>query len=268
MAYNEYEIGATSGRPLELYEFDGTYNDYYMTSYGQEVISLGRRYEAYPIKRNPLSLKTQDNGEKALEISIPFDHPLVTEYAYQNAPPDLSFTLYRAHQQDPDDRVKLWEGKVTGFTVEGRIARLKVPATFSYILQGNTPTPRFQAPCNHVLYDARCGVDPSLHQHTTTVLNVTDTDITIAAPGFADGAAVAGIMFTASGEARMIISNVGTAIQVSYPFSGLEVGQSVTLRKGCDHALQGDCINKFSNGARFGGFPIVPDRNPFTSTLT
>lgn len=268
MAYQDYETSSNDAAPIELYRFVGTYDTYLYTSWQLPVVSRGEAYEPISIQRNAVRVQTGDSSEAALEITIPFNNPLVKNYAYQNAPPDLVFELIRAHEYDPDDRVVLWSGRVTGFSVEGRAAKLKVPATFSYIVQGNTPTPRFQAPCNHVLYDQRCGVDPTLHQHISTVTNISGNTIELQSLPFLQGEAVGGVLFNQSGEQRMVTDNTGTSVTVTYEFSKLKVGDSVTIRKGCDHAFNGDCKNKFNNGARFGGFPIVPKRNPFTSTLT
>lgn len=269
MAYQDNETGVDTSRPLELYKFSGTFNNYFLTSYVEEVVSSGETYVTAPISRNKLNVGTQENGgERALEISLPFDHPLTQEYAYENAPPDLTMELYRAHQQDFDDRVLLWSGRVTGVSVTGRIAKLKVPATFSFVLEGNTPTPRFQAPCNHVLYDNRCGVNPVLHQHITTINSVSGFNLNVASLPWLDGEGAAGIAIGPGGESRMIISNVGTAVQVSYGFANISAGDSITFRKGCDHAISGHCLTRFNNVARFGGFPLVPDRNPFTTSLT
>jgi len=269
MAYNDYETGADTAKPVELYRFTGTFNTYRLTSYALPVTSNGQLYDLAPISRNKLNVGTQENGgERALEISLPFDHPLVQEYAYESAPPNLTFELIRAHQQDFDDTVLLWSGRVTGVSVSGRTAKLRVPATFSYVLEGNTPNPRFQSPCNHVLYDNRCGIDPTAHQQIVTVDSFLGFNIQLNTTSWVDNEGVAGIMIAPGGESRMIMSNVGTSVEVSYAFSNLQIGDSVTLRKGCDHALNGHCINRFNNAARFGGFPLVPDRNPFTSTIT
>lgn len=267
MPYNDDEISATSGRPLELYTFTGTYNSYRMTSAAFPITSSSVLYTPTPIKRTSLKVSTQEQTEAALEIELPFDHPLVREYAYENAPPNLIMTLRRCHESDFDDTVLLWNGRVTGFTVEGRLAKLRVPALFSYVLEGNTPTPRFQAPCNHVLYDARCGVDPAGFQHVTTVLSISGNALTLATLPFLANEAAAGIVISPSGESRMVVANVGTSVTLSYSFAGLEIGDSITIRKGCDHAFEGHCKTRFSNGPRFGGFPLVPARNPFTSTL-
>ena len=237
MAYQDDETGLTTGRPIELYKFVGTYNNYYFTSYTEQITSGGQLYVPLAIDRNKLKVATQEQTENALEITMPFDHAMVNQYAYQNAPPDLVFELIRAHETDPNDTVTMWAGRVTGFSVEGRTAKLKVPALMSYALAGNTPTPRYQAPCNHVLYDSLCGVDPAVNQHITTVTAITGNIITVASYPWAPDDAVAGQFISPAGEQRMITSTLALDITVTYPFAGLEVGDSVTLRKGCDHAL-------------------------------
>ena len=267
MAYNDDEISNTGGSPNELYEFLGTYNSYFITSSMFPINSGGRLYLPVAVKRNRLKVSTQDNTDANLEIEMPFDHPMIKEYAYENAPPNLSVKIRRCHRTNFEDTILLWNGRVTGFSVAGRLAKLKVPAIFGYILEGNTPTPRFQAPCNHVLYDARCGVNPASHQFVTTIVSINNNNVTVASLPFAANEAAAGIMITPSGESRMIVSNVGTSVVLSYSFAGAKIGDSVTIRKGCDHSLEGHCKTRFANGARFGGFPLVPPRNPFTSTL-
>lgn len=268
MAYNDNEVGFTTGRPIEIYKFVGTYKTYNLTSYAQDVVSGGVMYEAVPISRNQLKVGTQEQGgENALEITLPFDHPLILEYAYENAPPNLVLTIERAHEENLNDKVVLWTGRVTGFTVEGRTAKMQVPATFSYVLSGNTPTPRYQAPCNHILYDSRCGVSPTAHQHITTISSFSGNVLQVASMGFADNEGAAGIAILPSGEARMIISNIGTAVTISYNFSTIKEGDQITLRKGCDHSFEGHCKTRFANGTRFGGFPLVPANNPFLSSL-
>ena len=267
MTYQSDEVGLTTGRPIELYKFTGTYTNYFMTSYSEEITSGGQLYTPEPISRNKLKVATQEKTEASLEITMPFDHPLIQSYAYENAPPDLTCEIIRVHDTDHEDSVTLWKGKVTSFFVEGQTAKIRVPSLFSYMLEGNAPAPRFQAPCNHILFDSRCGIAPSAHQHTTTVDSVVGRIIGLTTSSFSDGEAIAGVAVNVAGEQRMIISNVGTTFTLSYPFATLSPGDSITVRKGCDHALQGHCINRFNNAANFGGFPLVPDRNPFTSTL-
>lgn len=268
MAFADTETSPYSAAPIELFKFIGTVATYRMTTYSQTVVSGTDTYTPLAgLKRTVLKVGTQEEENLALDIELPYDHPLVTAYAYQTAPPTLELELRRTHRDNPADSILMWKGKVLSFSVAGRIAKLRVPSLFAYILGGVTPAPRYQAPCNHILYDGRCSVDPTTFLHATTVTSITDNLITLASNPFSDGLCNGGDMtFAAGGEARMVISNAVLDFTVTYPFSGLSIGSAVTIRQGCDHSYT-TCKSKFSNGINFGGCPLVPDRNPFTSKI-
>jgi len=267
MTFDTSEKSLYDGEPIELYKFTGSVNTYYLTTYSQTVTSSGTDYVPLAgLQRNVLKVGNQEEENLALDITMPYDHPLVQEYAYKTAPPTLNFELRRAHRTDPSDTILMWKGKVLSFSVEGRIAKMRVPALFAYLLNGVAPNARYQAPCNHVLYDSRCAVNPAAFQTVTTVTGILDNVITVASLGALSIAElVGGDMNQASiGENRMIISGTGLDLTVTYPYANLAIGDSITLRAGCDHSFA-TCISKFSNGTNFGGHPIVPDKNPFTS---
>lgn len=51
-------------------------------------------------------------------------------------------------------------------------------------------------------------------------------------------------------------------ITLAQPFYyQIQVGDEFKIRAGCRKRFQEDCINKFANGKRFGGFPHVPQRS-------
>ncbi len=267
MAYQDSETGIQSGQPREVYKFTGTYNDYFMTSYYTELTVDGQLYSPFTITRSPLKVGTQEEKQLALDISIPFSHPMVVEYAYASAPPQLVCEIFRVHETDLNDSVLLWKGFVTSFTVEGLVAKIRVPSLFSSILQGSAPTPRYQAPCNHILYDSRCLVSEAANRQATTVVNTSLNVVEVASNSFTESDLLAGmIRQTSSGEARMITAVTGTSITVTYPFSNLADSDAIDIIRGCDHSFP-TCVSKFANGTNFGGFPLVPERNPFTSKI-
>lgn len=268
MPFLDLEQSQSSAQPIELYLFQGSYSTHRMTSYQAQVVAAGGTFVPVAgLERGVLKVGTQEESSLALDITLPYDHPIVAEYAYKTSPPRLDFTLYRVHLSDLANEVVMWKGKVTSFSVEGRKAKFRVPSQFSYILQGVTPQPRFQAPCNHLLYDERCGLNRSANQHTTTVVSISGNVVQLASHPYADNECAAGEMsFSTGNESRMIMSHVGTSFTVSYPFSGLSIGSFVTISRGCDHSFA-TCKSKFSNGINFGGVPLVPDRNPFISGI-
>lgn len=267
MAFNDLETGFATARPVELFKFTGSYNTYRMTSYVDNVTNSEGTYTATVMRRSKIQEASQEETGISMDIELPYSHPMVTEYAFQDSPPSLIMEFWRAHPENYNDKILMWKGNVLSWSIERRVAKIKVPSVFSYKLSGQCPPPKYQGPCNHVLYDERCAVDPTSFTHSTTVLLITENIIVLNSNPFADDACNAGEMiYAVGGERRMVIDNVGTSFTVSSPFAGLEVGATVSIRQGCDHRFT-TCRDKFSNGINFGGFPLVPTNNPFASRL-
>jgi len=266
MAFNDDEKSAASGQPVELFKFTGTFNTWYLTSSAVDFINTEATWISEFIERKSIAYASQEEQSVALSITLPFDHPMVTQYAFLESPPRLMCEVQRVHPLNPNDTVLQWTGEVISWQIEGRTANLTVPTLFNYVFRNPCPAVKYQAPCNHVLYDERCGVADTAFRSDQTVLSISGTDIVLDANPFADGDCDAGEIFTASGERRMIIGNTGTSFQISSPFSNLSVNDTVTIRQGCNHTFT-TCKNKFNNGDNFGGFPFVPNRNPYSSRL-
>lgn len=271
MTFDSTERGSIVGQPVELYEFTGTFNTYRMTSDAKEVISNGQTFSSVAIKRNQIRNANQEETNLALELELPYSHPMVIEYAYQTSPPSLQLIFSRVHRNDLNDDLQFWKGSVVSWSIDGRVAKLKVPSLLSYALQRPVPPIKYQSPCNHILGDARCRVDLSTaaNRFVGTVDTINGRTITVTgSPTFAVNECAAGEMIIGD-ERRMIITNNGTTFTIDSQFAGIEVGDSVTVHRGCDHTLNGagGCRLRHNNVANFGGFPLVPTRNPFASRL-
>jgi uncharacterized phage protein (TIGR02218 family) len=262
----EEELSAARAAPIELFKFVGTYSTYRYTSHDRNISNSDGTYESIPISRNAVQAATQVQEELSIEISLPFNNALALEYVFDIAPPKMEVEIYRVHPYDFEDTVLLWVGSVLSFTVEDRIVRMKVPSVLSYLLNNPVPPPKYQSPCNWLLYDpVTCGVNPTSNSATRTVTVVNQTVITLDSSAFADNDCAGGEMIVGN-ERRMIVSNVGPIFTVASPFSQITAGNTVVVRRGCDHSFQ-TCRVKFSNQDRYGGFPFVPSRNPFGGRL-
>ena len=264
MTYDATERSAASAQPVELYKFTGNYNTYRMTSHVDTIINTEGTYTPEAIKRNKLVTDNQENTNASLELEVPYTHPLITEYVFSQSPPNLVLELFRAHLNDVNDTILL------GRDICRAPAKIKVPTLFNYILDGPCPPIKYQAPCNHILGDVRCGVDMSLpeNSHTTTVSAISGNVVTLNSNPFPDGGCNAGEMiFNSGAERRMITSSTLLDFTVATPFAGLAVSDTVTIQRGCNHAFNGHCKTKFNNGRNFGGFPLVPDKNPFAGRI-
>lgn len=270
MTFDATETGVAVAQPVELFKFTGTFNTYRLTSAAEDITNTDGTYVATAIKRNKLKTSNQEETNIALELELPYAHPMVTEYAFDTSPPSLILEFFRAHRNDVNDTLQLWKGQVIAWTIEGRKAKLQVPNILSYALDQPVPPPKYQGPCNHVLGDALCGVDLTAaeNEEITTISAIDGTSVTVAASSFATDECAGGEMIVGD-ERRMIVNNDGTSFTIATAFAGVSVSDSVTIHRGCDHTLNGSagCINRFDNGDRFGGFPLVPDRNPFSSRI-
>lgn len=270
MPFQSDETSVASGAPIELYVFTGTFKTWRLTTSPTPIVNaLGTFLPVEGLKRGNLKNASQEQGEIVLDIKMPFDFELIADYVFDTAPPELYVEIYRLHRTALNDYQLIWTGKPTNFSVEDFEATLRCPSMFSYLLAGLCPSPKYQGPCNHILYDERCQVARAANAQTMIVTDISSngTTITVDANTFTAGHCIAGEMvWEDGGQRRMIISNSGNTFNISSRFSGLAIGSEIECTRGCDHSFT-MCKNRFSNGINFGGFPFIPQTNPFRSRL-
>jgi uncharacterized phage protein (TIGR02218 family) len=263
--YSDREISTSEGQPVEAYRFVGTFREYRYTSADIAITVGGLVYDPLPVKRNNVRAGTQSEDGADVEIEIPADTALVRDYTFNVSPPSLTLTIYRVHQGTDfaADFAVYWTGPVSGINVNKNIARVKVPSVFTNALQGNCPSVYYQTPCNHVLFDTGCKLSRGSYRVLTAVDGVSDVTVQVVSTGaFASGFFIGGEVFSSRGERRMITNHILTVMTINYPFADLRVGDSIEVTAGCDHSLT-TCNSKYSNVINYGGFPYIPNINPF-----
>jgi hypothetical protein len=267
VSYLDDEKSVANAKPVELYKFDGTYASYYYTS-GPKIITYdGHDYIPSAIERSEVKAGTHEDDGLDITIKLPVAETVVQDYAFTTSPPKLKLTIYR---QEPGGTIVYWTGPVNNMSVDedGRAA-VRCPSFLGAALVGNIPDVHYQTPCNHTLYDGRCGVDYAANSNVTavTAISADGKTITVGSIAALDGKLIGGELALGTGERRMIVSQVGTAITVNFPFARITVGGAATVAAGCDYAYSGDCKNKFDNQLRFGGFMFIPPINPFADGI-
>lgn len=262
--YDELEQSGSDSRPVEAYEFVGSFQTYRYTSSDRIVNIAGNDYAPIAITRSRLQAGTHEDENLSLDLEMPFDIDVVRDYAFAETPPSLELTVYR---QQPSavgtNFVIYWKGKVRGFTVTDRKAKIQVPSVFSLALQGELPNVYYQTPCNHTLYSGRCGVLAADHGFAATIQAVLGTAITLTtSPTTTNDLAAGEIVNDRNGERRMILANSGNSVDIGYAFVDLIPGDTVMLYRGCNHSFE-TCRVKFDNVINFGGYPYIPSDNPF-----
>lgn len=271
MTYNASEISTHGGRPVELYRYKGTYQSFYYTS-GPVAVSYQADDEAAPnnyvpmtTRRSAVTTTTQADDNSEVTVDLPVSAELVGIYGFQLSPPSLELTIFRGH--NPGEFIRYWNGEVENIVVNKGMAQIRVPSRLAAALSADFPNVYYQGPCNHTLFDERCGVDQSLWDQNTTMTVVNGKTITVASVGTLTGQLLGGDALLPSGERRMIVAQVGNVLTLNYPFAEANVGEAIILLAGCDLAWMGDCKNRFNNTEKFGGFPFIPPRNIFAAGL-
>ena len=264
MAFIDDEQSKHDGRPVELFKYEGTYDNYFYTSGPEQITYLGDDYIPIATKRSALNVQTQNEDSSEVTIELPVSSQLIAVYGFQIAPPDLKLTIYRGHN---GDYVRAWSGNVENIQVAKGTASVRVPSDLAAALNADLPNVYYQGPCNHALFDARCGVSYAAWSFETEVVLAASKVITLAGIGTLDGKLIGGDAVLASGERRMIVTQIGNVITVNYPFAQIAPTDIITIAAGCDLAWAGDCDTRFNNQERFGGFPFIPPKNIFSTGL-
>lgn len=271
MTFAAIETSAESGQPIELYEFRVGTDFYRLTSNDVDVTYLASVYTAIQIVRGKIT-STADSRQDKLDVELPANHPLVTQFILYPPGKNTTLTLRKYHRSDPDLQVvTIYRGAIQGvdFVDGGRKAQLRVtPATSA--LSRQVPRFTYQNLCNHMLYDTRCKI-LELDARFSKMLPVTaavGNVITVTGAGafgftdFFEGGFVA-----FSGDYRMVVRQATDDLELLLPFSVSPVGQTVRCQAGCKGRISTDCLTKFDNVPNFGGYPYVPKKNPFTTGL-
>lgn len=267
MAFDETEQSIQDSSPVECYKFVGTFKTYRYTSSDIVENVAGEDYTPLAVTRSQIKSGTHEDSDTSLDLQFPCDAAVIVDYAFAQVPPRLDLTVFR--QQPGGDFATIWSGIIRGFDIVGRLAKVRVPSIFSFALEGEMPAPRYQTPCNHLLYSTRCGASRAANTFLSTIQSVNGSQISLTSiPTSANDLRAGEIVNQRNGERRLVLTNAGAAVSIGYPFADLLPGDPVELVRGCDHrGRNGDCLNKFDNYVNFGGFEDIPADNPFSGAL-
>lgn len=269
MAYIDDEQSVDDGNVVELYKFSGALGNYFLTSASTDIVDGSLQTWLTTAMKRQRVKKTSKIKATPMTVQMDIDTQLVRDYAFGIPPRGLVLELFRQHNAGGAP-ILYWAGPVTSIDIEGRIAKLTVPSTASHLFNTQIPSVYYQNLCNHVLYDARCGVNSGGFSVGTIVdAVISGTQISVVSDGGnADDFFKAGEMANnVTGESRMIVGHAGNTMVLAYPFKTISSGQSLTLLAGCTHRRTGagGCIDKFNNVENYGGEDWIPNTNIFAT---
>lgn len=264
MAYSTNETSVQSGAPVELYEFRSGSDFYRYTSADANVVYQSKTYEAVVISRGDIEA-TVEVARNPLKINCSINVGVLNLFLYSPPGEVVTLSIFRMHRGD-SEAVTIWMGRVLNVTWAGSQASIHCESVYSSIKRPGLRR-MYQKACPHVLYSGPCGVNSSAFRVNASVLSVSTTTVNVSGIGAYAADYFAGGYLeweyeTGKFERRAIQSNTTSAVVISSRIQLLAGGVTVRLYPGCNHTLS-VCNSKFSNVVNFGGFPWIPQKNPF-----
>jgi len=170
----------------------------------------------------------------------------------------------------PIGSVILFKGRVGEIESIGRVSAKVNVSSDMVLLDIDMPRNVYQADCQHVLYDAQCGLAAGTYS-TAGVVGAGSTQNVImwsaVEPEYQQGT----IAFTSGVNtgANLTIKSAGDGrLVLSYPLPyPPATGDAFVATYGCDRTMN-TCSSRFNNLCKFRGFPFVPPPQIVTGPLS
>ncbi len=272
-------------QPVEAITFKNNVTNWRYTNSNQREQIGANFYDPLAYTRSePVYSKDSTNAQ--IKIKVPSSIPLIDLYSDSPSSFTTTVTIERFDRETPGSERIYWQGQVVSVQRAGKFATLlAAPLT---AVPSQVPRYTYSGLCNWVLFTDRCNLQRQDWRHigpvasieSTTTLTVQDLSVTAAALD-----TVAGNQLTADeianywlggyiesnlGEKRPIfqanVDGVPSRIRILRPFTELQVGNIVTVYAGCARSRD-ICKRKFNNQLNHGGFPDIPEVNPFRTEL-
>lgn len=160
-----------------------------------------------------------------------------------------------------------WKGRVSSFKPSGDEVEFLCESVFTSLRRPGLRR-KYQRSCTHVLYGEQCGVNKDAFGVAGNVILINGQVVRIdSASSKPNGYFQGGMLKMPDGSFKFIQAHTGQdcALLHAAPtlVAALAAGPvAVTLYPGCDRS-RATCISVFNNSLRMGGFPWLPERNPF-----
>lgn len=270
--FDTLESGPLS-RPADLYRFDYGTEVFFFTSANETITFGGSDYVPLELKRSSTQINPRERRATKIKVDGPaVSRPFADFIGIQPAL-RLELIISRVQLEEkvdvpgspqppalPTTAFILFEGYVTSIVFKEQTCTMELNPFSDQFLR-EIPKFKYHSPCNHVLYDAQCGVLQNLFTQSGVVTAVNGNTITVS--GFSGTAFTAGFVQNQAGsDFRMIIEQAGDVLTLLLPFREI-LNETVDVFQGCDHTVV-TCRDKFNAVPAFGGFPLVPGVNPFS----
>lgn len=272
MTFDAQEISQRGGKPVTLFEFRQSTTLFRYTNAEVDVSGvLAATWTSETITRSEPKRAFQESAEQ-LSVTVPATNPVAQRFTGIPPAEAIVLTVYEFHRTDLSAQViQFWKGTVRAcnFRRDG----MAVLSCKSLLSDQSREIPRFSfsSQCPFELYGGDCNASEVGRRFELTVTSVSGREYTLnglaAAAAGDPGAFLVGTISTFDEQDhRLIVGQSGDVVTTLLPFESLGVGATAVVRYGCARDIL-TCNSKFSNGANFGGFAFVPDRNVFETGI-
>jgi hypothetical protein len=265
VTFADLEESRYQGKPVECFRFVSGSLSWYDTSADRQIIIPLGTFEPETISRTEQDFSPEDVAN-TIEIRVPRTHAVAALFIGELPSRQIIVQIIAAHRDLLTDAHFIFTGEVSRARFEGSEAILICTGLFKK-LERQVPTIMIQGPCNHVLFSAGCGANPTTSKDS--VLITTVTGATVVSNDFAvraDQWFRSGRLVTPDGETRFVVDHVGDTVTLMSPLPGLVSLMTVDAYWGCNH-LESDCAAKFNNLDNFLGWSRLPGVNPFVKRI-
>lgn len=276
MTYDALEAATSEGRPYFLYLFTEEATLWRFTSRATDWVSpMGAIadetadlvWTASPVSHGSI-VQSSDPRRVDLSVTFPISDAFARRWLGPRGRQVTTLTIYRGHEQVPAEVVAYWKGRVVSARTDGARIVLRCESLFTGLRREGVRA-KYQRLCRHALYGRGCHLDIESHFVGGTATAWTGQQVTVAEAalqpdGWYRGGVLrhGGLPAFITGHAGAVLTLAGRLPELEAAIDDPEVVAAVEIAPGCD--LRRDtCSAKFANLLNFGGFPLIPGRNPF-----
>lgn len=269
-----YEFAIRRPGGWEYYRFSGTRK---VESFATEAWGPGESpdtvYDFTPthISHSRLKQNFESVNDIDIDIVVSKDNPIALMFRTIVPQRTVWLKIYSG-QRGVSELKTIWVGRVRqGELVEGSVTKLQGEPIGTMVKRGGLRM-NCQTLCNHFLFSPSCGVSQTDIKFSAVATIEAGSNLK---KGIIISSALAAYdndwfkygFIDIADRFYMITFHQGSKIVLFNPIETDLIGASFTAFAGCDHEFLGKhgCVKKFDNGNNFGGFPWMPEDDPYTT---
>lgn len=229
------------------------------TTTDSDLEFLGDTYKTVGVTPDTIIQKTLGLGSDNLEFVGAITEEITFEDLRSGKFVDARVKGYRVNLEDLSDNDLEFTGRVGQFAYDDFTFRAEIRSLSSVVSESVGDV--YTRNCRYDLGSEPCSVDLSSYTETAQVSSVSGKTVTLSS-SLTDGYYTFGRLVAPDGFEQDIREQVGAVVTL-WDRASVEVGQTVTLKAGCDKLRQ-TCKSKFNNIKNYGGFDLIPTEDILT----